>query len=83
MLPIEIKHMQGTQKEVSLTIRGIPSNVLFQFSRETGIPSFSTSLKLTATLHCKPGKYQLSIIATAPEETPRTYPMMLEIIDAQ
>ena len=61
ILELEIKHVEGAQKNVSLEISGMPSGVTAKFNTSSGIPDFATVLTITTSSDVQTGVYPLVI----------------------
>lgn len=63
MMPLEIKHEEGDQEMVTLTVTGLPNKVSAKFSSDSGTPTFSSVLEIT-TNYAQGGSYPITITAT-------------------
>ncbi len=80
ILELEIKHVEGAQKNISLEISGMPSGVTAKFSTSSGIPDFATVLTITTTEAVEAGVYPLVITCSDGAAT-KEYKFSLHIRD--
>jgi len=78
----EVKHIGGTQKEVSFSVKELPNPVLYHFTKPGGYPPFSTTITFTATTHATPGTYPFKIVASVQKEEPKVFDIELKIEEA-
>lgn len=78
-LQLEVKHLEGTQKEVSLGVKGLPNPVLIEFTSDHGVPNYNTRFTLTATTHSVPGRYPIQIMGSCKDQEPQYYDMAVTV----
>jgi len=71
----------GFSSNVSLSIRGVPTNVTAVFNPTVVVPTHASTLTLTAGSNAVPGNYTLSVIGTGGSQ-PATNTLTLTIVPA-
>ena len=56
--------ISGAAQPVSLTLSGLPSDVSYSFTPASGVPPFSSTLKIDAKAASSPGTYTLKVSGT-------------------
>lgn len=82
LLHVEVKHIGGTQKEITLSVKELPNPVLYHFTKTSGYPPFSTTITFTATSHTAPGVHPFKIVASVKDEEPKVFDVELKIEEA-
>lgn len=78
VLSIEQKEGVQEQKQASLSVNGLPEDIGYYFSAQSGTPTFATKLTLQSSLPAA-GKYSPTLVVTPKDGTPREYPFTLNV----
>ncbi|RYD55174.1 MAG: hypothetical protein EOP56_16640 [Sphingobacteriales bacterium] len=82
-LPLEIKHLSGTQEKVDLFVQGLPSNVTASIAPQNGTPTFASSIKFSAgydaTISSNAG---VKVRAVSASGVAKEYNLTLDIVPA-
>ena len=62
---VNVNLVSGTAAPVSLTVQGLPADVTYSFSPQTGTPSFTSTLTVEASPTASEGTYSITIAATS------------------
>jgi hypothetical protein len=77
-LPLNISAVSGTPETVTLTMNGLPANVVATPASATGIPSFTTSIRIDA-YRAAAGTYPVTLVAKSPNTAEKTYKFNLTL----
>lgn len=77
--PISVTRNGNTERKISLSVEGLPGNIGWEFSNESGYPDFTSNLRLDM-MFVAPGRYPFTIITT-PEDggKPKRYSSVAKV----
>lgn len=78
-LPLEIKHVAGTQEKVTITVEGLPSGVTAEATPQSGTPTYVTSVRFHASEDAIEGSKQIRIKAAGASGATKTYDFALNV----
>jgi len=62
---VTVSLLKGTSQSVSLSCSGLPSGAAASFSPTSGLPTFSSTLKITTTTSTPPGTYIITVTGSS------------------
>jgi len=63
---ITVTLTSGSPKPVNLEVEGLPPDTTYTLSRESGEPTFSSTLEITTSEETAPGSYSITVRGTSP-----------------
>lgn len=77
-IELDVIYSSGTQEGVTLSIIGLPETVIAEFSKDNGLPDYTSTLTIEGNM-ATDGVYPLTLTATSKSGVVKTYNLQLTI----
>ena len=77
---VSVQRIGSYDKTVALTATGVPDNVTYSFSPNSGVPSFFSTMTISVNSGANTGKTTITIKATGPDAVEQTAAFELTVV---